>query len=390
MTQLIDLADDIRSTLERTFAYAWEQGQVQPFEDGTWKYVDADYTLSYDPAADGLAMISNTSAWQIQYHEGYLIAPPEADLSDRELKEFDKLTDFLDTRDVAQTIDLRSLTTPIDAGTVPAQLFEQYVAMGEWAYKDAIDSDETRYCIEVGGTYYVVSRNDNTYDYTLYKEGGAITDLDLERLEAFLTFNEIPIQSFEPQADWSRSSWEIATEQANYLLPIAEDLWREQEQSGDLAFDDSTQSYSARLFDEFVGTYSPHTDTFSISSGSGTLVSATNWQENYDPTERGWLLTGLDQLGGIQSETVDRFLEAERWYLALAHVDSHSKKSSTRSRIDEARSALEIEKVEQISPVEEPKQLQQPTIAPIADVQPPVRTESRNSSSTYEAEIDRN
>jgi hypothetical protein len=183
MTQTLDVdhlqSERLRSTLERTFAFAQELGMVAMTEN-EWRYCDQEHMLIYDPVTQELQFINTQTDEHLYWGNDTLTGnfQPTAD----QWAEFQELSEWLDAQGVAQSVKLSLIPPPAISSSdrlasTAAQLFEYYASQEVPAYKLAEDSTVHYYSVAVDGLTYRLSRDDATGNYNLQREE---TGLDVQ------------------------------------------------------------------------------------------------------------------------------------------------------------------------------------------------------------------
>ena len=183
MTQTLDVdrlqSERLRSTLERTFAFAQELGMVAMTEN-EWRYCDQEHMLIYDPVTQELQFINTQTDEYLYWGNDTLTGnfQPTAD----QWAEFQELSEWLDAQGVAQSVELSLIPPPAISSSdrlasTAAQLFEYYASQEVPAYKLAEDSTIHYYSVAVDGLTYRLSRDDATGNYNLQREE---TGLDVQ------------------------------------------------------------------------------------------------------------------------------------------------------------------------------------------------------------------
>jgi len=176
MTQTIDIdpiqSDQLRSTLERTFALAQDWGMVSATAQ-EWQYRDHEHLLIYNPATEDLQFINTQTDETLSWQDGELIGTVQ--LTTDQWAEFQELSEWLDLQEVPQSAEIGTVRSPsgeeISAlESTAAQLFEYYASQEIPAYKLSEDSTIHYYSVEVDGMTYCLSRDDATGDYNLQRE----------------------------------------------------------------------------------------------------------------------------------------------------------------------------------------------------------------------------
>jgi hypothetical protein len=183
MTQTLDVdrlqSERLRSTLERTFAFAQDLGMVAMTEN-EWRYCDQEHMLIYDPVTQELQFINTQTDEQLYWCNEALTGnfQPTAD----QWAEFQELSEWLDAQGVAPSVELGSMPPPVVESTTilaatAAQLFEYYASQEVPAYKLSENRTIHYYSVAVDGLTYRLSRDDATGDYNLQREE---TELDVQ------------------------------------------------------------------------------------------------------------------------------------------------------------------------------------------------------------------
>jgi hypothetical protein len=183
MTPIINVdrpqSERLRSTLERTFAFAQELGLVA-MTDSTWRYRDQEHLLIYHPTTQEFQFINTQTDENLYWCNDILTGnfQPTAN----HWAEFQELSEWLDTQGAAPSVDIGSMPPPAIASpdlmaATAAQLFEYYASQEVLAYKLSEDSTIHYYSVAVDGLTYRLSRDDATGAYNLQR---AETELDVQ------------------------------------------------------------------------------------------------------------------------------------------------------------------------------------------------------------------
>lgn len=338
-------AAEIRPIVERTLAIAQQTGLLEDYEGG-WCYRGEEYTLTYHPHSQQLAIASNNNSWGLNWHEGLFIPNEQTQITDEQLSQFQEFGQWLERADNHISSEPQTAFTQVQTQTVlsgAAQLFEYYARNGDEAFKFSPDSTEHFYRVQVEQGVYLISRDDATGLYSLQREdGNQLSETDGKVWEQvgnwIRQLNTAPMQAPSPTAPY----WDQQVMQANQILPYARSLFDLAESMGETEYDESQQSYIVDLKDYRVG-YAPDTDVFWLERRGERLLAALRALEHWSDRFSDWSLDDLSDLGNLTQADVRWFAEWTQWLIlkmrsltqeAQANQEQENEQSNPRRETD--------------------------------------------------------
>lgn len=319
-------AAEIRSILERTLEIAQDNGLLEEYEGG-WRYRGEEYTLTYHPRSQQLAIWSNDQAWGLNWHEGLFLPNAQTPITDEQLSQFQEFGQWLEGVERGIGTDFQIPFAHGENQAVlsgAAQLFEYYAHNEDEAFQFSSNSTEHFYRVQVEQSVYLISRDDATGLYSLQREdGNSLSETDGEIWKQVGDWigqlNTKPIQAPSSTAPY----WEQQVMQVNQILPYARSLFDLAQSLSETEYDASQRSYTLDLHDYRVG-YAPDTDMFWLERRGERLLTALRALEHGHDRASDWSLDDLNDLGNLTPADVRWFAEWTHWLRLKARSPIHA------------------------------------------------------------------